>query len=374
MQIYLITVEYQRYDVTSMVKVKSPGTVSPPAIAVCFALSDITITKDDYKNLTVEQIFARFPKEDEIVSKLYRYKEDSFEIVKIPKKSPDIRVSRFIKQLCICYGFSLANNITIYSYHVRNSYESPSIFTVVLNTRRINNTFAYYYSYDPSIPFWGNSFTLVHQFLSEDGNKITLDYQAFERQRLPSPYTTHCYDYSKFHFDSEYHRFDECMINNSIAKFSKIPFAVLANRSYNYPLMNDIESNNDTFVSLYMALERKCANLNPGHDCKTNLYSHAVNSLKPDKRITISLYESRAPKITTIYLPAHDFIDYLTFILSYISFWLGFSPFGFLGIINQRFFANSDTLDRNRSIEFEHWARQIYQTKSHYFEIDQIDG
>lgn len=367
-QICLITIEYQRYDVITLVSLKTPSIVKPPAIAACFFLEEIREIKDKFRNLTAEQIFNWLPKEDEIVSELYRHKENSYEIIRLSKKSPDIKIRRFIKQLCVCYGFSLSDKIDIRFYHLRNTYDDPTIFRAALNTNNINTKFVYYFTYDSSMPDWGLSSPPVDQIIKNSTREITLDYQAFETRRLPPPYVTKCIHYKQFNFDSISHCFDECMIKNSIAQFGKIPFSILTNRSFSYPLINENDSKDGELVKLIMSLESKCRHLCSGNDCITNLYSHAVNSLSPSDKITFSLYGSKAPTITTISLPAHVLLDCITFILSYMSFWLGLSPYGLLGLIQKRVFL---VRERNANINFERWTRrQLFENSKYLLKHD----
>lgn len=81
----------------------------------------------------------------------------------------------------------------------------------------------------------------------------------------------------------------------------------------------------------------------------------------------IELYASNAPKVTTLFKPSLEMIDYVTYMLSCIGFWIGISPIGLLcdfkklvkkkhkrNIIshNKLIFGNSSNRNENNQLQF----------------------
>lgn len=118
---------------------------------------------------------------------------------------------------------------------------------------------------------------------------------------------------------------------------NKIPYSVLIDQPYEQEILNDYEvTNNETLVNFLTSMHGQCKQFCHLHDCIEHQYVPFVVGKGDSQHLEIILYASNGPVVETIAMPQLGTVDFLTYVLSSISFWLGFSPLGILVFMKSR--------------------------------------
>lgn len=175
---------------------------------------------------------------------------------------------------------------------------------------------------------------------------ISFRYDHHQINGLEYPYDTDCFDYSTIGFKSKTHCIVLCCEFNYRTNMNKSSQFIVSKTPYDIPIRNVVAGGNMSCSSLDgnrecgSKIRANCQNACYRDDCIKHFFmpkqSYTTYSSSNGKNLQILL---RAPnQLTTsiTYKPRISLIDFITYLLSCISFWLGWSPLGFLQNIRQR--------------------------------------
>lgn len=355
-QIYYISNQYFAFDVTTNVLVTQPTQMIPPGASICIRRYNI----DPITRYLNQSETGHMPSTSAIEAQL--------DIMVSPKEmlelSPDVNtfftsfqvhttngyylhdaqvdevvVSKYIKQNDVCYSMKLKQNVIFPAEFMYNSYFGAHYFIMTANMDQMPLaryiTFHLYPSYKRYFGFSQSYADLSrknidHDTGRSDNNHIQLSYRHFRSVRLPYPYTTKCIHYPDWKFESKEECLNTCLTNLTIKHLKRVPFSVLIDQPIEYNIFTWSESKNETLKAVIAQYQLKCRSRCAHSNCIHDVYSPIVLSSGPAKHMLMDLMASNSPTIVVTYTPIILLIDYVTFLLSCISFWIGWSPLGFM--------------------------------------------
>lgn len=116
----------------------------------------------------------------------------------------------------------------------------------------------------------------------------------------------------------------------TIQKLGKVPFTVLSLNGSNYKLLSELDVKNKSVLKELDDIYKSCSAKCPFLDCVQEQYIPRRLSSGNWTTPTVTLMMSSEPRITTQFKPQINPVDYITYVLSCVSFWLAWSPLDFL--------------------------------------------
>lgn len=165
------------------------------------------------------------------------------------------------------------------------------------------------------------------------GNRVGLSYSSYVSRLLPPPHKTKCLEYESLGFESRDNCYETCLINHTLAQFTKMPFNVLTSTGSphkSYRRLSFKEIYNDTISDQLRTLEAHCRSQCWQPDCRQEDVVPTILYARLSRRPSLTLHPSIAPQIILQFVAYMSLIDFLTNILSSVGFWVGFSPLTFL--------------------------------------------
>lgn len=344
-QVFYISEQYFRYDSVTQVVIKRPTAVKPPALAICI----IQERSLGYYNIretakaTARTIMKATPNVTDMVDKftinfnafMQSYPEGNQHQSANYIFKPLIQ--KFLKQMYLCYAFKVEESITFDYELMTNSLCFPNFYDVIIKTLKFpKSTFFTYFMYPSWQNFHGKSDSFKEQDIIpmiEGSNKFSIDaslsYQEFQSIRLGAPYATNCVDYSLLGFESSYHCRDDCLMNETLEYTSMLHYSIPIYEHLNYTIISYEDIENQTFMSGLRNTMNACQSKCFKKDCtKVEFVPLPISSMASFNN-RFALYASTYPIIVSTYKPLITFIDFVTYLLSCLSFWFGFSPFAF---------------------------------------------
>ena len=322
-QVAMITEDYTKYPTNARIQIKQEQTAFPPAIAMCFKVSE-------YPNHTVEQLFSLIRPEKQAVSSLRYWNEDEtlYETATDPKDiSSLIEVEKFVKLSFVCYSIKRKIEDRIDYNDLTDNFEKPMFYRLKFyKIHDLDIKFTYWYMFQNSSSFYGDS--TAYGETAATYTFITLSYRSYKKNLLPPPYATWCYNYSQDRgVEDSGHCFQMCFLNET-RRLNMYPFDLMIDASYDLKLkrftpalFNQTELRNDVKEA-----RRKCRDQCRFDDCRREIFVPIIVSINREKEFTIELYVSSEPTIKTTAVATLSLISYVTYVLSCLSFWLCFSP------------------------------------------------
>lgn len=181
---------------------------------------------------------------------------------------------------------------------------------------------------------WFEKSTYHTLSFSDVKSSAEFTYDHIEISRLEYPYNTHCFDYTQVGFQSQSHCISNCFEYNYHKRFKKnanlISVSSEQSPAPRKVMVGDFSSTSNESYSL--EISNHCLNQCNRQDCKKQFFSPSLKSesIAENNIVRIDVRIPSAPTTYIMYMPRMNLIDFVTYVLSYISFWLGWSPLGFL--------------------------------------------
>lgn len=148
-----------------------------------------------------------------------------------------------------------------------------------------------------------------------------LIYRRTRTLLLKPPYQD-CWDYKEFGFESRRHCYEACLANQTIARLGKVDIKLVALTPHKYPLCRNCTTEED---------DQKCVNQCQTRDCEDEYYETFQYDMRSeDGSSGIRLDPDRRVDRVVTGHPAVNLIEFLTYTLGCVSFWLAWSPMDFL--------------------------------------------
>lgn len=154
-------------------------------------------------------------------------------------------------------------------------------------------------------------------------HKLAMSYTYYRSETLPHPYNTDCFDYRSIGKESRAQAYEDCYRAAVWEARGKVPCDVLHIGTTN----NSMLINNN----ILPLLKRKCRERWARRDCVADLFlPRIVHHWEGTLSGVLNVVAPSRPQIVTISRPKIENIDYVTYMLSCVSFWFAFSPLCFL--------------------------------------------
>lgn len=156
---------------------------------------------------------------------------------------------------------------------------------------------------------------------------VVITYEYTKCVSLPYPYKTNCVDYRARGKESRAHYYDSCVNEKSIETFGKIPKSILAGVDVNYQYLPDTV-NFDATDGRFQKIEEACDKKSISDDCDSENYAIKLveSTLKERAFSYIGVVDIGMASIVVYTKAVIETIDYVTYVLSCLSFWFAFSP------------------------------------------------
>lgn len=336
-QLHLISDQYFRYPFVTEIIFEIPKILKSPT-----AFLKVEIPSQFWHRLnetiTANEIFHHFPSAEEIHFPMYMHAN-----TKVPK---------FIYNFVLIYKFS------------------PFIQEIKHNIRK--HFLNYVHVRRAAVNFTENEKTLLmvgdersdgmeqSDYKLELDNEVlqfTIDYSLI--QKLDPPYTK-CFDYEKYSNSINSKRcLGKCRAERLVKETGMFPPEGMfeGNLSDNITvLIRGVWWKNETIRQIKRIVDYEChLKCERGDPCKEEFYnlnqfSSGNYNYHPFAGVTeIRLFSSERPHITSTYKPLISLIDFIVYILSTLSFWLGMAPLTLILRLS-KLDKKSNTFSRKRTI------------------------
>lgn len=362
-QSYVISSQYFKYNVVTVLSITQTIEVLPPVVTFCpryieaFNLTHLRqlpeiighVNESNFysidvlgKYLTIEQIFDLTPKPDDLLttSKCSYHLPNSTYLTVNGKCRSMFKLKKAYKESYMCYAINFLENDTFSLKHLANTLDqSQAFYVVVINETFFTNSrimMIRMHSKGTLARGLTSSFVQIdrqfvrHQRTGQlyvNQKYFTLTYSRLLSKRLPAPYITNCYNYSNDNLESSKHCYERCLTNKTIVNFGKVPFTGIIDKPlpFKHMLIDDIR--NVTFSNQLTKLEIDCRSLCSRPDCVEETFLPKLSSSLPGIwGIYFRLAIPNEPDIVANSEPLITTIDYVTYILSCFSFWFSASP------------------------------------------------
>ncbi|KAI1287079.1 hypothetical protein HDE_10413 [Halotydeus destructor] len=282
-------------------------------------------------------------------------------------------VSKCLKMDKICYTFQLGHRYRFRTSCLTNSFAGPKFYYAMMNRTALASehcNYVVWHLLPPNQRFYGPSdaFTKNNRFIvNATGygirNYVTVGYSAFKSVLLPPPYRTNCASYGLFDFESSGQCYDECLLKLSTEQLDRVPFSVMVtDSSTEYSDVSRYDNYNSSFVEQLRRLETECSEKCQRRDCVKFDFAPTILSAEQYKQPMFELYASNVPVLESYAKPSLSFVDFITYIVSCISFWLGLNSLDLLSDIIGRHLNSSKHRPLATNV-YKTWASNIMKQR-----------
>ena len=359
-QLWLISEMYFGYKVTTSIQISIPDKIHPVSTSFCTRFTDVLdfdrLNKDTGYNwtysllapdiqkyqdeLTVNQIFAYTPAENQTIGRIVFREDDSYERIEISgnRVYDYFEVRKYVNLEHICYRFHVKRaEVKSYSFYAVTPTSAGMIYEVFLSPQLSRS--------DPikvcmhqqhTMPYRSLKIEPViwRQYDPKTGRARYSKFTSFQikliSQLLPPPYETNCHDYSPT-FASDAHCVQTCVMERSIAELGLVPFSALITESaINETMISVIDLRNQSLVQKLLHMEDVCKQVMcKKSECDmTTTMTTTMSANSSDFGLKILV--PSMPWITVTSNPCMDVIEFLTYVMSAISTWTGLSVMSFM--------------------------------------------
>ena len=345
-QVHKISVEYFKYETVTQLKLEFPDRVTPPDVFFCFKhmnffIDGLNNTNHELFN-TSQEAFDQTPSVFKMIKKCrirsHTEFKSSFELNGTDCIENAVKVSKLVKQRFVCYSYSVTFADWFDLQFFINGNESPFFYSVNSGQKLERHNHYFIFLTPIGYGFYGKSNNFIEHYrqitnkTSGEGmtNFVTIGYKLFESKRLSAPYDTNCFDYRSIEIESQAQCFDQCMSEKSERSLQMIPSEIaqyqpskLLTMTYpqyeQLPIRNTVSNIRDT-----------CRTICSKPDCHHKHYVPLIVQSNKDTEMAFEVYPSIEPHVVTIFIEKFALFDYVTLVVSCISFWFGWSPYYFL--------------------------------------------
>lgn len=354
-QIYTVSDQYFQFTIATQVTIAIDEYLQLPQTMICLAIPH------NLRNQTASAIFKQLPPPSDFLIEYTILDADESVMIDLRRtgREQEILSSVHIKIMLACYMFSLKQPPVIRS----EAYKA--IFVSILTV----NTTVVFPGREPIVVLGfhpngkkSNSlnvpFQLHWQTLDKNGKpslineKIMVRYTHFSSELLPAPFATNCIDYAiDTQFESKDHCIDVCATDLYLKEFNLFPAYTLIDKPRDSRI--DLFADKGTIKRKNQIAEH-CREKCSANDCKFDRFLIDIATEIPEDYVdvtSVNLLKPISPRYSIKYAAMMQPADYVTYVLSCVSFWIGFCPLSFIMTfhVEQLFNRNADNSNRNRS-------------------------
>ena len=290
--------------------------------------------------LTVEEILKYTPQEETIVVFIRTRKMGKTQHMIYEKQAAREHcvVQKFIYLEYICYKISITDDPP-------KSYESlaitptaPGLISqisfseIIQKSKRVrfalsrkglkNHLFPY--SGLKISPYYYRSF--LESNGSADFNTYTISKYQMLATRLPPPYETQCFDYTKTPVPKQEMCWEECVKERSLAEFGKMPYSVFIKNISRHKIVSMQDTKHSTVITTERIenIENNCSSKCSRKPCKEILFV-STTLATPGNTFTVRHVVPSQPSFKYNAVSLLNFVEFLTYLMSCTSTWTGLS-------------------------------------------------
>ena len=330
-----LTTKYFAYDTDVDLGYYTPVTLTQPNLSLCFDLNTVLsgqkilmFNNDSPQFLgnTHKDIFDRTPSVDQVVKRCVYRDPVSDRMIQVDNVTECYRmftIERYRMHCFICYLFHM-NSRHNFSFNALafSPNEPKFLFNVV-----IKGLLATGHSVAPLVHLDEladvDRMYMKELFPSKKDNELYhLEYDLYETERLPPPYSTRCGAEPQLRclhncLGEEYAKSGFTLINSAVRDTEEVRNLKVA--QYN-------KNNNHKQNELRKKGNAKCAKRCNSEACRHKLLvTHLFGPFKSEHKLSFNVGSYRSPINLMRYSPKFSLADYVTQSLSLSGIWLGFS-------------------------------------------------
>lgn len=349
-QVYYISYDYFEYSTMTQVIIKSPSKFYlPPKIAIgftkrCLFNDTQKITEHVFGPMNIpyhiDRQWLALPEPRDLIKQVFVHSRAHDELI----KSDELIFEKYLIDQTVFYSIALPHNYSVSKDMLRRS---KCFYTIVFNPMKLLNCRGLQFSiFPPKLSHYGfDEVVSNHKFMVNDTSTINMfaTYHYYRSTLLESPYETHCTNYSKLNFESQDHCKHACFTNSLHKELNHADLKLIIKSPADVrQLQLNPKSNQHEIDEIRTRCNQRCYK----PDCFQELYIPVVLESILREGMTFDIRVPSTPYIVTIFKPLIPTIDFITYILSCFSFWLGVSPFSFFS--NCKWFNPSSRSARSR--------------------------
>lgn len=345
-QVTSLSIDFFKYETFSQLFINRPETIRPPALDMCSSLQSYS-----NPNYTIADFLTQQDPVDKIVNHInyrnppnYTYNYFDYPEGKIETNPMEvIEIQKFLKNKFTCYSFKLRPEfMTDFDYRqLVTDFPRPLIYVLFIDqwssVGRLKDSFWYifmhpweksFYQAENNFYelFWPDMLGLkqLNRDITAINRLVALTYQLYQTYLLPPPYVTDCFNYSSIEsvFESQAQCYETCYNETIFGTFGLVsPSIPTFEPSNQYRSME--------WKPEYRKYEEECRKRCPMKDCRYNDFIPSILSVGDNDGPQFRLYATNHPVIRQTAVAKMNMTEYVTFVLSCISFWFGFSPLDF---------------------------------------------
>ncbi|KAI1287080.1 hypothetical protein HDE_10412 [Halotydeus destructor] len=374
-QSFYVSEQYFKFDTVTALYNLRPVELVPPNVVTCFQKSCVVPSMQvDYDREakvqpTAGHLLRTSLDVGHVLTKYAVHSSSNYGFEKmfseVNKFETPFQVSKCLKMDKICYTFKLSQRFKKFrTSYLTNGFAGPKFFYAHMNGTAFASKHCSYMIWhlipsNQSLHGPSDSYTKHNRYIANRSgyahrNYVTIGYSAFKSILLSPPYRTNCANYEVFGFESSGQCYDECLLKLSIERLQRVPFSVMVtNSSTEYADVSRYDNYNSSFMEQLKRLEDICSGKCQQRDCVKLNYAPVIMSKEQFKEPMFELYASNVPVLESYAKSTLPFVDFITYIVSCISFWLGLN---FLDLM-------SDISGRHLNSAKQHlWATKVHET------------
>lgn len=360
---------YFAYEVTSSVFMRLPEEIEAPGLTTCYRFFEImdfdrmnreTGSKlkhsiddkrfwDYEKILTLGQILKYTPPVEKAIDRCRYRRPQSFTIEE--KVGQDcyqlFSVRKFFVLQYVCYQYEYVGvKDQLYAYeHLTSSPVAPGFMYKIYPGPLFHKyRLAKFMVTEPGLyPYQTVKFTPEVDRGTDKGSPLhrnRLAYHELKQDRLPPPFVTECFNYSRLTTTTETQVdcHQECVMEKTLKEMNLVAFSSIATPErkdqQDKLLMGWYDTQDERKVSQLIGYYNECNSQCPHKDCREVLV-FTQHSSEENYRLSFIIMAPNEPWTYVAFKPAIDFAEYMSFSLGCIGTWFGlsalsFDPFQFL--------------------------------------------
>ena len=285
-------------------------------------------------NFTIEELFKFTPNNDSILDtgKGKTACQVRTRMAYSPSKSNMntcvhlFSVLKYLEREYVCYKFvpKVAKKLNMIRYAMSPSY-TGEMYRFYLNGDIFKNIGAISTSIHNSISsqlfdsvFASNHFHIGHQFPA-----LKVTFREIDTKLMKRPFDTECDELPANYTTGQEFSLDR--VNEAVVKEfdAMTPFVPIHDRTLKYKLLQDLQFQNGTIIKRVNSLSEKYGNL---RGCVT-AFVDTTAELLDERRPYVAVYWPQDEKLSIIYVPDQELIDFVVYIGSCIGVWFGLSAY-----------------------------------------------
>ena len=340
---------FLQHKVTTTTSVYTPRILEYMALTACFppTVLNLTLFNQETSSNWTKEVFNNYSLITTIsVEKLLKYTPSAEDMIHYygyvdPKRKSDkipitnLSFEKFMYDYHVCYKIRLNSNPSI----LMEDAAGRGALSRIVFTNEVKTVRGFRISF--GIPDKIHVRDIItSRYVHRDGDASKKDipnlfessHYKIERQSLPYPYESNCYDYETYGMKDEFECLNACEVNKSLEQFNRFPNAAVVLKNFNYTFVAPGYFTNSTFYSRMSRLKEgcrmQCAKI-ACHDTQVvtlidnGVYSEdfATNNMS----ILIGHLIPIFPFVNITSRPSQSIEELLTLALSSVSTWTGLS-------------------------------------------------